>query len=566
MTFNLFNLFRKKRVGTKKPYVLLVLDGYGIAPASAGNAITSARKPNIDALFSKYANTQLIASGENVGLSANDKGNTEVGHLTIGAGRVVLQDLKRISEDIKNGRFFYNPAFLQASSHVKKNNSKIHLMGLLGSGVTHASTEHLMSLVKFCKSEGIEKVYLHLFTDGRDSKPKESIDLITRLESELAFIGVGKIASLGGRYYGMDRDSRWDRTERAYKSIVKGEGLNAKNALEAIQNSFKSVLTDEFIEPTVILNSENKPVATVDDNDALIFFNFRTDRPKQLTIALCEPNFENMKSYDFGYDPEIRRDRGEIKIDKTFERGKIVKNLFLVTMTEYQKGIPVSAIAFPPTPIDNPLGVMLEANNKQQLHMAESEKQRFVTYYFNGLREKPLVGEEDVIVPSLKVKTYDLKPIMSLPKILSEFNKALDKDKFDFIVINFANPDMVAHTGNLPATIKAIEHVDYYLNEIVSAVLELKGVVFVTADHGNAEELINYGNVGFFVTTEKGQIDTDHSNYPVPFIIIGEGFEKDKISLNTGALCDVAPTILEVMGIQKDPDMTGKSLIAKKTT
>jgi 2,3-bisphosphoglycerate-independent phosphoglycerate mutase len=563
---NFLELFRKKRTGTKKPYVLLILDGYGIAPASAGNAITSSKKPNIDMLFSKYINTQLIASGEMVGLSANDKGNTEVGHLTIGAGRVVLQDLKRISEDIKNGRFFYNPAFLQASNHIKKNNSKLHIMGLLGSGVTHASTEHLMAILKFCKSEGMEKVFLHLFTDGRDSKPKEAADLIAKLENELAFIGVGKIATIGGRYYGMDRDSRWDRTEKAYKALVKGEGVYAKSPAEALQISFKTVLTDEFVEPTVILGNDNKPIATIDDNDAAIFYNFRTDRPKQLSIALCDPNFEGLKSYDFGYDPEIRRDRGEVKIDKTFDRQKIVKNLFLVTMTEYQKGLPVSAIAFPPTPITNPLGVVLEQNNKLQFHMSESEKQRFVTYYFNGLREKPLNGEEDVIVPSLKVRTYDLRPIMALPKLLNEFNRALDKDKYDFYVINFANPDMVAHTGNLPATIKAIEHVDYYVNEIVRNVLELGGVLFLTADHGNAEELINYGNVGFFVSTEKGQVDTDHSNYPVPFLIVGNGYEKEKVDIRSGALSDVAPTILEVMGIPIDSNMTGKSLLSKKAT
>lgn len=563
MTFNIFDIFKKKRTGTKKPYVLLILDGYGIAPVSAGNAITTAKKPNIDALFSKYVNSQLIASGEMVGLSANDKGNTEVGHLTIGAGRVVLQDLKRISEDIKNGRFFYNPAFLQASNHIKKNNSKLHIMGLLGSGVTHASTEHLLALMKFCKSEGIEKVYLHIFTDGRDSKPKEASELILKLENELSFIGVGKIATIGGRYYGMDRDSRWERTELAYKAIVRGEGVFAQNATEALQKSFKTVLTDEFVEPTVILGSGGKPVATIDDNDALIFYNFRTDRPKQLTIALCEPNFENMKSFDFGYDPEIRRDRGEVKVDKTFDRQKIVKNLFLVTMTEYQKGIPVSSIAFPPTPIESPLGVILEKNNKKQFHIAESEKERFITYYFNGLREKPLTNEDVVIVPSLKIKTYDLKPIMALPKLLTEFNKALDKDIYDFYVINFANPDMVAHTGNLQATIKAIEHIDYYVNEVVKNVLELNGVVFLTADHGNAEELINYGNVGFFVTSEKGQIDTDHSNYPVPFMIVGNGFEKGKINIKNGALSDVAPTILDVMGIPTDINMTGKSLLTK---
>lgn len=560
--FNIFKFFKKKEI-TKRPYVLVVLDGYGIAPPSEGNAITLAKKPNIDMLFQKYPSSQLIASGEMVGLSANDKGNTEVGHLTLGAGRVVPQDLKRISEDIKNGRFFYNPAFLQASKHVKTNNSKMHLVGLLGSGVTHASTEHLLALVKFCKNEGIDKVFLHLFTDGRDSKPKEAHDLIVKLENELGFIGVGRIATVGGRYYGMDRDNRWERTERAYKSIVMGVGQTASNAIEALQKSYTSVLTDEFVEPTVILKNGN-PVATVDDGDGLIFYNFRTDRPKQLTLSLCEPNFENLKAYDFGYDPEIRRDRGKIKIDQTFERTKIVKNLFLVTMTEYQKEIPVSAVAFPPTEVVNPLSVVLSENNKSQLHMAESEKEHFVTYYFNGLRDKPVKGEEDLIIPSQKVKTYDLKPEMSLPKLTQAIKKELYKDKFDFFVINFANPDMVAHTGNLSATITAIENVDYYLYQLVKNVIDIGGVVFVTADHGNAEELINFSNTGFFVTTDKGQVDTDHSNYPVPFMIIGKGFERGNLSLNNGALSDVAPTILEVMGISKPAEMTGKSLVIKK--
>lgn len=563
MTFNFFGLFKKREI-TKRPYVLVVLDGYGIAPPSEGNAITLAKKPNIDMLFAKYANTELIASGEMVGLSANDKGNTEVGHLTIGAGRVVPQDLKRISEDIKNGRFFYNSALLQASKHVKTNNSKIHLVGLLGSGVTHASTEHLLALVKFCKSEGIEKVFLHLFTDGRDSKPKESHDLIVKLENELSFIGAGRIATIGGRYYGMDRDNRWERTEKAYKSIVLGHGLRASNAIEALQKSYETVLTDEFVEPTVIIGKDGNPVATVDDGDGLVFYNFRTDRPKQLTIALCDPNFEKLKSFDFGYDPEIRRDRGKIKIDQTFEREKIVKNLCLVTMTEYHKEIPVSAVAFPPTSVVNPLSVVLQENSKTQLHVAESEKEHFITYYFNGLRDKPVVGEEDLIVQSQKVKTYDLKPEMSLPRLTKSLLSELSKDKFDFFVVNFANPDMVAHTGNLSATITAIENVDYYLYQIVKNVVELKGVVFITADHGNAEELINFTNTGFFVTTDKGQTDTDHSNYPVPFIIVGEGFEKGKITMNSGALSDVAPTILEVMGITKSSEMLGKSLIVKK--
>lgn len=560
MAFEFFNFFKKKAL-TKKPYVLIIMDGFGIAPPSEGNAISLAKTPNLNNLYAKYINSQLIASGEAVGLSANEKGNTEVGHLTIGAGRVILQDLKRISEDIKGGRFFYNPAFLKASDHVKKNNSKLHIVGLIGKGVTHASNEHLMALIKFAKSEGISNLYLHLFTDGRDSPPREAVNLVAKLESDLISIGVGKIATVGGRYFGMDRDNRWERTELAYKAIVLGVGKKVKSTKELFDIAKDSVLSDEFIEPTVITDNNGNPLGTVDDGDALIFYNFRTDRPKQLTIALCEPNFEHLKSFDFGYDPEIRRDKGEIKVDKTFDRQKIVKNLFLVTMTEYQKGLPVSAVAYPPDPVTNPLGVVLKDNKKTQIRIAESEKEKFITYYFNGLREKPLENEEIVIVPSLKVKTYDLKPEMSLPQIIKEIKKAINSDKYDFFAINFANPDMVAHSGNLAASIRAIEYVDYYLQEVIKEVLFYNGVVFITADHGNAEELISYSSSSFFITSNKGSVDTDHSNYPVPFIIVGNDFEKGKVQMKNGALSDVAPTILKVMGITPPPEMLGKSLL-----
>lgn len=552
-------LLGKKKI-TKKPYVLVVMDGYGIAPASAGNAITQAKTPNIIYYQNTFLTTQLIASGEAVGLSANEKGNTEVGHLTIGAGRIVLQDLTRITADIDNGRFFFNPALLAAAGHTTKFNSKLHIIGLAGSGVTHSSLNHLLALIRFCKNESIKNIYLHLMTDGRDSPPKEALTILQKVESEMQVQGVGKVATISGRYWSMDRDNRWDRTEKAYKAMVAGLGVGVATPQEAVEKAYSQGLTDEFIEPSVVMQN-GQPIGTIDDNDAVVFFNFRTDRPKQLTLSLCVPNFETLKSFNFGYDPETRRLKGEVKVGKTFDRGKIVKNMFLVTMTQYQKDIPVSAVAFPPQEEVNPLAVVLSANGKAQLHMAESEKEHFVKYYFNGLREIPLPGEDDVIVPSPNIKTYDLRPEMSLPKLTRELKRHLYKDKYDFIVVNFANPDMVAHSGKIPETIKAIEAVDKYLGEIVRIVYDAGGVTFITADHGNAEELINFSNASFFVTSGQGQVDTDHSNYPVPFIIVGKGFEKGRMEIRSGSLSDVAPTIIKVMGLPKPQEMTGNSLI-----
>ena len=556
----IFDWFLGKKKLTKKPFVLVIMDGFGLAPPSNGNAIALSKTPNITHYQNSFLSTQLIASGEAVGLSANEKGNTEVGHLTIGAGRVILQDLKRITLDIENERFFFNPAFLKAVEHTQKNNSKLHIIGLAGSGVTHSSLNHLLALIRFCRNENLNRVYLHLMTDGRDSPPKEALEIIKKVEDEIKTQGVGKIATICGRYWGMDRDQRWDRTEKAYKAIVLGKGVPVATPQEAIERAYGGGLSDEFIEPSVIIK-DGKPVGTIDDNDAIIFFNFRTDRPKQLTLAFCIPDFESLKSFNFGYDPETRRVKGEIKISNTFNREKVVKNMFLVTMTQYQKDIPVSAVAFPPQEVESPLGVVLSANNKNQLHMAESEKEHFVKYYFNGLREVPLGGEKDVIVASPKVKTYDLKPEMSLPKLTYEVKRHLYKDKYDFIVVNFANPDMVAHSGKIPETIKAIEAVDKYLGEIVNIVYEAGGATFITADHGNAEELINFSNANFFITSNEGQVDTDHSNNPVPFIIVGKGFEKGRMPIRSGALSDVAPTILKVMGLPKPVEMTGNSLI-----
>lgn len=555
--------FFSKREAKIKPVVLVVLDGFGVAPPSQGNAITKADTPNYDRLIRQYPHGELIASGESVGLPANEVGNTEVGHLTLGAGRVILQDLKKISVSIEKGRFFDNKAFLAASAHVKKNNSKFHIMGLASSGSVHSSMEHLYATLQFCKKEEIKDVYLHLFTDGRDAPPKEGAQIIQKVEDHLETIKIGQIASISGRYYAMDRDMRWDRTKRAYDAIVLGRGKRAASAVEAVKSAYKEGKTDEFVEPAVVVDNDG-PIATVDDKDAAVFFNFRIDRPKQLTMAFVLPDFEDLKSFDLGYDPETRREQGEVEVGNTFEREKVPKDLCFVTMTEYEENLPVSAVAFGPEIVETPLPEILSEAGLFQIHMAESEKERFVKYYLNGLREEPFEGEEDVIVPSPKVATYDKKPDMSLPKLFAEFKKALKKDKYHFFIMNIANPDMVAHSGSLEATIEAIGHVDKYLGGVVDLVLGVDGTVIITADHGNAEELLTFPTATYFITTSKGSVNTDHSNNPVPLIIANNAYEGSSVVLRKGGLSDVAPTILHIMGIEKPQKMTGVSLLKER--
>jgi len=559
--FNLPFFFSAKRGrGAIKPVVLVIMDGFGIAPPSEGNAIARAKTPNYNSFLENFPHTELIASGESVGLPANEVGNTEVGHLTIGAGRVIYQDLKRVNLAIENGTFFDNKAFLGAALHVKKFNSKLHILGLVSSGNVHSSLEHLYALLQFCKKEEIPNVFLHIFTDGRDAPPNEGLEMAFKLEEHLKNIKIGQIASVSGRYFAMDRDRRWDRTQKAYQAIVQGLGIQALGAQEAIRQAYGSKHSDEFIEPTVIMK-DSAPVATIDDNDAAIFFNFRIDRPKQLTLAFVIENFETLKSFDFGYDPVTNKKEGKVIFNSTFDRVKKPKNLFFATMTEYQKDLPVSAVAFGPEVVAAALGVVLSEAGLKQMHMAESEKERFVTYYFDGLREQPQAGEDTHIVESPKVATYDKKPEMSLPKLTGEFKKQLHKGIYHFFVINFANPDMVAHTGNIAATVSAIDAVDRYLEELVEEVLRYEGTVFVTADHGNAEELLKFPAATFFYTTSAGSVNTEHSNNPVPFIVINKVFASNPRALPKGGLNDVAPTILAFMGIQVPKAMTGQNLL-----
>jgi len=533
-----------------KPLALIILDGWGIAPAGPGNAITLAKTPNMNRFWSAYPHTVLAASGEAVGLPIGENGNSETGHLNLGAGEIVFQDLPRINMTIADGCFFKNTAFLEAIEFVKKNNSKLHLLGLLGAGGVHSNIEHIMALLRLAADQHIQKLYLHLFTDGRDSPPSSALIYLSKVEQEMTKLNVGKIATLCGRYYAMDRDNRWERTKIAYDLITNGVGKSYNSAAEAVKVSYASGKTDEFVDP--ILLDKN---GLIENNDGVIFFNFRIDRPRQLTKALILPNFETLVIKSASFDPYAEKYGLKLyqlpTVSGTFKRDKILNKIFMVTMTEYEKGLPVK-IAFPPEPIKIPLARILSENNLRQLHLAETEKERFVTYYFNGLREKPFPGEDWLEIKSPNVATYDLKPEMSAYELTQEVLKKINSSIYDFSVINFANPDMVGHTGIISAGVKACETVDVCLGKVVGSVLNQGGTGIITADHGNIEEMINLNT---------GEIDTEHSSNPVPFIIVSRNDGLSNRFLANGVLADVAPTILQILGIEKPSLMTGRSLL-----
>lgn len=539
-----------------KPVVLLILDGWGIGPDTAGNAILRAKTPNLDTFWKIYPHTQLAASGKAVGLPHGEDGNTETGHLNIGAGRIVYQDLPRINMSIADGTFDTLPAFLEAFEHVKQHNSVLHLMGLVGSGGVHSNIEHLYALLNLAKAHGFQhnNVFLHVFTDGRDSPPTSGINFIQEIMDKCTALGVGKVATIIGRYYAMDRDHRWDRTQIAYDALTVGsETQCVLDPIGIIKQSYQQNITDEFIKPISICDEGGK-TRLINDNDAVIFFNYRIDRPRQLTQAFMLPNFEQGIHAE-AFDPyAVKYEKSHLAPKAgggTFQRKKIVSNLFFVTMTCYEEHLPVH-IAFPPQTVDTPLGQVLSEHHITQLRMSETEKERFVTYYMNGQREDPYPGEERVIIPSKKVATYDLVPEMSAYEITQTMIQHIQKGTSDVIICNFANADMVAHTGNLQAAIKACEVVDECVGMVVKETLTKGGVVLITADHGNAEELIN---------NETGQVDTEHSIYPVPFIIIGNQYLNQSRVLQSGILGDIAPTILEILGVPKPPVMTGRELI-----
>ena len=507
----------------KKPVMLMILDGFGIAKASDGNAVSLAKKPNFDRLIKEYPHSTLEASGMAVGLPEGQMGNSEVGHLNIGAGRIVYQELTRITKAIADGEFFKNEELLKAMKNAKENNSALHLMGLLSDGGVHSHINHLRGLLEFAKKEGLTKVYVHAFMDGRDVAPSSGKEFIEKTEEMMKEVGVGKLATISGRYYAMDRDNRWERVELAYNAIVRGTGNTANSAMEALEESYKNDKTDEFVVPTVILENGN-PTATVKSGDSVVFFNFRPDRARELTRALTQKDFDGFKAE---------------KLDLTF-----------VTMTQYDKTFEGVMIAFKPQTLKNTLGEFVANKGLNQLRIAETEKYAHVTFFFNGGVEKPNENEDRALVASPKVATYDLKPEMSAYEVTDELLKRIDSGKYDMIILNYANPDMVGHTGVIPAAVKAVETVDECLGKVADKILEKDGSLFITADHGNAEVMID---------PETGAPFTAHTTDPVPFVWVSND-AKGK-SLEDGKLSDIAPTMLHEMGLKAPEEMTGHSLI-----
>lgn len=536
---------------------LIVLDGWGIAPPTAGNAITQADTPNIEKFWVSYPHTLLSASGESVGLPRGEPGNTETGHLNLGAGRIVYQDLPRINLSIAEGSFFKNPSFLGAINHAKENNSNLHIMGLVGSGGVHSNIEHLFALIHLARLENFPRVFIHIFTDGRDSPPASSLTYINQVEEAIKKEGVGTIASVCGRYWAMDRDFRWERTAKAYFTLTRGDGHKASNVKEVIENSYKEQKADEFIEPTLIVNKNNYPLTLISDNDAVIFFNFRIDRPRQLTKAFVLPNFEETAQKEWDFDPFMvkyyKKHLTSIPQRPVFQRGNALKNLFFVTMTQYAKSLPVE-VAFPPEIINLPVGRILSEKGIRQLRVTESEKERFVTFYFNGQQEQAFAGEDRLIIPSPAVPTYDQKPEMSALELTNALISTLrlNLSTYGFVLVNFANPDMLGHTGEIKAAIKACSVVDQCVGQITTLVDNLGGITIITADHGNAEEMLNL---------ISGESNTEHSSNPVPFIMVGKQFLGRPLNLSSGILSDVAPTILYLLGLEKPSEMSGKRLL-----
>ena len=519
--------------GRPHPFVLVIMDGWGINPRKEGNAIALARTPNIDRLAREWPHTSVRTSGEAVGLPQGQMGNSEVGHQNIGAGKRVLQDYTRVNKLIKDGSFFHNPALLKAVEHVKKNGSRLHICGLLGNGGVHAHESHLEALLQLAHMHDIEHIYVHSFTDGRDTSPTGGVEFMRQLQARAGEIGgdhPAKVATVSGRYYAMDRDNRWDRTALTYAAMTKGDGLRASSAIAAIQQSYAKNVTDEFIVPTVVME-DGHPVAVVTAGDALIHYNFRPDRARQLTKAFV---MQELPPQAAG----------------KFERGPRLDDLLYVMMTEYEEGLDAE-VAYRADEVEMPLARVFSEQGLRQFHTAETEKYAHVTYFINGRRETPFPGEDRLLVPSPKVPTYDLQPEMSAAGVTDTAIERIRSGQYDLVIMNYANADMVGHTGVLEAAIKAVEVVDTGVGRVVEAVLAVGGGLLITADHGNAEQLIEY---------DTGKPFTAHTTYPVPLYLVVPQLTHAKLR-SDGILADVAPTILDVMGIPQPKDLTGRTLI-----
>lgn len=508
-----------------KPVALIILDGFGLRDDVTGNAVAQAKKPNYDRYWSTYPHTTLTACGEAVGLPEGQMGNSEVGHLNIGAGRIVYQDLTRISKSIRDGDFYDNETILGAVRHVKTNSKKLHLYGLLSDGGVHSHIEHLFALLELAKKEGLTEVYVHAFLDGRDVSPDSAKGYLERLQAKIEEVGVGRIATVQGRYYAMDRDKRWERTEKSYRAMVYGEGPHYVDPIQAVVESYEKSVYDEFVMPTVIVDGSDKPVGLVESEDAVIFFNFRPDRAIQLSQVFTNEDF---RGFDRGANHPV--------------------NLYFVCLTLFSETVG-GFVAYAPKNLDNTLGEVLVQNNKTQLRTAETEKYPHVTFFFSGGRDHELPGETRVLINSPKVATYDLKPEMSAYELAASTVREIESDKHDVIILNFANPDMVGHSGMLEPTIKAVEATDECLGQVVEAVLAKGGVCIITADHGNAD----------MVFDENGRPFTAHTTNPVPLIVTKAG----QTLREGGILADIAPTVLDLVELAKPVEMTGTSLIQK---
>ncbi len=509
---------------SKKPTALIILDGFALRDEKKGNAVEKAKKPNFDRYWEEYPHAALTASGEAVGLPKGQMGNSEVGHLNIGAGRVVYQSLTRVNMAIREREFFANETFLNAMEHVKTKGTNLHIYGLLSDGGIHSHIDHMFALLEMAKANGVEQVYLHGFLDGRDVGPQSAEKYIKETQDKLKELGIGEIASIQGRYYAMDRDKRWDRVEKSYRAMVHGDGLKYRNALDALEDSYKNDIHDEFVLPSVMTKEDGEtPVGTIQDDDAIIFFNFRPDRAIQMSQVFTNAEFSN------------------------FDRGKkFPNNVHYVCLTHFSETVD-GFVAFEPANLDNTLGEVVSKAGLTQLRIAETEKYPHVTFFFSGGREEKFEGEERVLIDSPKVATYDLKPEMSVYEVTDALVGEIEQDKHDMIILNYANPDMVGHSGKMDPTVKAIEAVDECLGRVVNKIVEKGGHAIITADHGNSDE----------IETMEGKPMTAHTTNPVPVIVT----DKDVQIREDGILGDLAPTMLQLLGVDQPKEMTGKSLI-----